>query len=426
MFLVALPQRRSFWLTLVCLGRFGTMLISMTYAASIPSLISTWDMSATAAGTVQTAFNAANAVALPLASYLADLFGARRVLLASAWLGAAAALGFALFARSHDSALLLFGLVGISQAGTHTPAIMLIAGRTAIARRGAAIGWLLASSSLGYVGSLALSGTALALSGYQMAFLACAIGSTAGAILFTLTAFCDGEAPTPTASPLRAAQPPDAAPGRWDRSVLLLNIGYVGHSWELLGMFAWAPAFVTAAAAATAIGGLAPAIAGAWLAGSLHLAGFAAALTMGRASDRLGRRRVLIALAAAGAACSLTFGWTIGLPVGIVALFVAIYGFSAFGDSPVLSTAMTEAVAPGRLGRALAIRSILGFGAGAISPLAFGMVLDLTNETGAPPTQWGWAFVLLGLGGALATVCAWFLPKQGMVKKRMATQRMAS
>jgi MFS family permease len=403
MFLAALRERPAAWLALICFGRFGTMLISMTYAASIPVLMGPWEMSATAAGTVQTAFNAANAIALPLVSYLADHFSARRILLVSAWLGAAAALGFALFARSHDAAVVLFALVGISQAGTYTPAIMLIAGRYPVERRGSTIGWLLASSSLGYVGSLAVSGTALASAGYQAAFLSCAIGPALGAVLFTLSAFCGGERSVP-----RALPPAESSPS--DRSVVLLNIGYVGHSWELLGMFAWAPAFVTAAAAAAAAGGTAVPIAGAWLAGLLHLAGFTAALTMGRASDRLGRRRVLAVLAAIGAVCSFTFGWTIGLPVGIIALFAAVYGFSAFGDSPVLSTAMTEAVAPGRLGRALALRSVLGFGAGAISPLAFGIILDLTNMPGSPPARWGWAFVVLGIGGAIATICAWLLP----------------
>jgi MFS family permease len=412
MFLAALRARPSVWLALICFGRFGTMLISMSYAASIPTLMGPWDMSATTAGTVQTAFNAANAVALPLASWLADHFSARRILLASAWLGAAAALGFALFARSHDSAVLLFALVGISQAGTYTPAIMLIAGRYEVARRGAAIGWLLASSSLGYVGSLAVSGTALATAGYQAAFLSCAVGPALGAILFTLSAFCGGATTAMPAALSPPAAPRDDVPRRRDRSVVLLNIGYIGHSWELLGMSAWAPAFVTAAATATAMSGAAASIAGAWLAGLLHLSGFTAALTMGRASDRLGRRRILAVVAAIGAACSFAFGWTIGLPLAVIALFAAVYGFSAFGDSPVLSTAMTEAVAPGRLGRALAVRSVLGFGAGAVAPLAFGMVLDLTNPPGMPPTRWGWAFVLLGIGGVVAALCAWFLPKE--------------
>src|SRR5438445_12318335 len=86
----ALRTHPAAWLALIWLGRFGTMLISMTYAASIPVLMGPWAMSATAAGTVQTGFNAANAIALPLVSYLADHFKARRILLVSAWLGAGA------------------------------------------------------------------------------------------------------------------------------------------------------------------------------------------------------------------------------------------------------------------------------------------------------------------------------------------------
>ncbi|MBI3826263.1 MAG: hypothetical protein HY294_09725 [Candidatus Rokubacteria bacterium] len=76
-----------------------------------------------------------------------------------------------------------------------------------------------------------------------------------------------------------------------------------------------------------------------------------------------------------------------------------------------LSTAFTEAVSPAYLGAGLALRSLLGFGAGAVAPLVFGRVLDLTNEAGTTPTHWGWAFVTLGLGGVLATWCAWGLAR---------------
>jgi MFS family permease len=58
----------------------------------------------------------------------------------------------------------------------------------------------------------------------------------------------------------------------------------------------------------------------------------------------------------------------------------------------------------------LALRSILGFGAGAISPLAFGWVLDLTNQGDSDPRNWGWAFAMLGAGGTLAALFAIMLP----------------
>jgi MFS family permease len=110
--------------------------------------------------------------------------------------------------------------------------------------------------------------------------------------------------------------------------------------------------------------------------------------------------------------CSFLFGWLIGWPLALIFAVGAVYAFTALGDSPVLSTAVTEAVSPSYLGSALALRSLLGFGAGAIAPLAFGAVLKATNATGVSPTMWGWAFVTLGLGGLGATLCALGLPRK--------------
>jgi MFS family permease len=185
--------------------------------------------------------------------------------------------------------------------------------------------------------------------------------------------------------------------------------GYTCHSWELLGMWAWTPTFV---ATALAIGGLGSGRSvelGSYLSATFHLMGLIASSSMGALSDRLGRRAVLLGLAATSTVCSFGFGWLIGAPAAIVALVGAVYGFSALGDSPVLSTAFTEAVNPAYLGSGLALRSLLGFGAGAIAPLVFGAVLDATNPAGLR-TTWGWAFMTLGVGGAAATACAWSLP----------------
>jgi MFS family permease len=127
---------------------------------------------------------------------------------------------------------------------------------------------------------------------------------------------------------------------------------------------------------------------------------------MGRASDRYGRRAVLIVMAGIGALCSFGFGWSGQLSPAFLLAFAALYGFTALGDSSVLSTAMSEAVPDSYLGRALAIRSILGISIGAAAPAAFGAVLDRA----APGQAWGWAFALMGLGGTVATVCAVLLP----------------
>jgi MFS family permease len=185
---------------------------------------------------------------------------------------------------------------------------------------------------------------------------------------------------------------------------LLLTLGYMGHCWELFGMWGWAPAFLIASLGNRfALGAVGLGIA---IAAALHLSAFIASFSMGRASDRYGRRAVLLTIAVVGALCSFGFGWSGQLPALVLLGFAAVYGFAAIGDSSVLSTAMSEAVPASYLGRALAIRSILGIGIGAVAPLAFGAVLDLS----APGSGWGWAFVLLGGGGMVATVCAALLP----------------
>ena len=84
------------------LSRAFVTLIFMTYAASLPTLTREWAMSATQAGLVQTSFSAGFAISLFGTSWLADHLGARRMFLWFCWLGAAAALAFALLARSFE------------------------------------------------------------------------------------------------------------------------------------------------------------------------------------------------------------------------------------------------------------------------------------------------------------------------------------
>jgi MFS family permease len=67
-------------------------------------------------------------------------------------------------------------------------------------------------------------------------------------------------------------------------------------------------------------------------------------------------------------------------------------------------------VRPGYLGGVLAWRGLAGFGAGAVAPIAFGLVLDATTNTGAA-TSWGLGFAALGAGGAVALACALLLRK---------------
>ncbi len=393
---------RDPWLVAVCVSRGLIATSFMVYAACLAVLQSEWAMTATQAGSVAAGFQLGYGISLLVSSWLADRLGARNVFRVSAAAGAIAIILFALFARSYVSGLLLYTLAAAAQGGTYTTAIMLIAERYEPRRRGTAMGWYLGASSLGYATALLLMGLALPLGGYRLAFAITAVTTAMGCLiaLAVLRGTANVVHPRVEHAPFRSAV-------LGNRNAMLLIGGYTAHSWELFGMWAWTPAFLAAVLAFGGAGTLTAAEFGAYLAAGLHLMGLASSWSGGAMSDRFGRRAVLLAMAGTSAVCSFVFGWAIAWPMWLVVALGAVYGFTTIGDSSVLSTAITESVPPSLLGTTLALRSMLGFGAGAIAPLTFGAVLDATNVAGAAPTNWGWAFVTLGLGGAVATACAW-------------------
>ena len=404
------------WLPSLGLSRTLMSMIGITYAACLPVLRSEWGMSAAAAGSISTGFQLGFATSLLGFSWLADRISARRVFLISGTLSIATAAAFALFARSYLSGLILYTLVALTQGGTYTTAIVLVSDRYETDQRGGAVGWLIASSSFGYAVSLLISGAALQRGGYPLAFSITAAGTIVGMILASLALRSTPNLVHPRHEELRFGTEVLRNPG-----AMRLIIGYTFHNWELLGMWAWTPAFLAAslAASGTVARGTAPLAA--YLAASFHVMGLLASSSMGRLSDRLGRRTVLLRLAATSTACAFVLGWLVRWPAAAVGAVGALFGFTALGDSPVLSTALTESVRPAYMGAAFALRSFLGFGAGAISPLVFGAILDATNPPGAAPTVWGWAYVSLGLGGVIATVSAYRLTRAPGVRAVQAT-----
>jgi len=398
---IAQQSGRDTWLAAIFAARVLLYGNFMVYAACLPVVRAAWDMSATRAGSIASGFMFGYALSLVIFSWLADRLGARRVVLWSAGLSALTAILFGLFARSYSSALILYTLAALAQGGVYTPIVVLVADRYPPDRRGTAMGWLIASTSVGYAGSLAVSGLTLGLGDYRLAFVVTGLMPALGAVLIALAL-----RETENRIHARTAGTRLGTILKANPNARRLIAGYVAHAWELLGMWAWIPAFLAASAALSGADLAGAAVSGAYLSATLHITGALAAGTAGRLSDHLGRRAVMVALAALSAALSLTIGWLVAWPVYVLLVLGLVYSFAAIGDSPVLSVALTEVVEPGFLGAALALRSLLGFTAGAIAPLVFGFVLDLVNPPGATPIHWGLAFVTLGVGGVIATACA--------------------
>jgi MFS family permease len=387
-------------LAAICTARVFLFATFMTVAAVIPLITVEWALNATAAGAIVSSFTFCYAASVFGFAWAADHYGAKRMVAVSALAAAAASAAFGFVARDWWSAVLAYGVVGLAQGGVYTPLVMLLSDEVAPARRGKAMGWLIASTSAGYCASLGAAALGVAIGGWQTAFLLSGCLPAVGALvlLVSIAPFANRVHPRPAQVRLRD----EIVHNRESR---LLIAGYTAHSWELLGMWAWIPAFLAAGFALQGAAVSGATVSGAWLAALLHAVGAVAAFTMGRLSDRTGRRPVLVALAGAGAVVSFVIGWLIHAPSLVLVPLALAYAFVTLGDSPVLTTAISEVVRPGYLGAVLAWRGFAGFGAGAVAPIAFGFVLDQTAMNG-PVVSWGLAFAALGIGGAAALACA--------------------
>jgi len=104
-------------------------------------------------------------------------------------------------------------------------------------------------------------------------------------------------------------------------------------------------------------------------------------------------------------------GFASGLPWFLIAGLAMLHMTLVMGDSSALTAGMVTHAPPQARGATMATHSMLGFGAGFLSPLVFGAVLDVAGGN-ANPTAWGAAFLALGAG---AVIAPWLL---GFARRR--------
>lgn len=399
------------WLLAFCLSRVGFALIYTSYSAALPLLRSEWVMSAGQAGLVQSAWHVGFLISLFLVGFMTDRYGAKRVFLFTAIAASISALVFALFASGFISAVLLYGLTGICSGGSYTPGLTLISERFPPARRGRAMGYYLAAASLGYALSLFLSSAVIPFAGWRGAFLATACGP----LLATLLAF---RVLRGTRNLIHATHEDDvrlkSLIAVWNNKPAMFAIwAYVFHAWEVLGLWAWLPAYLAASAAKTANSGVGAVSLGVTLSAATYLISVSGSIAGGIFSDRLGRTFVIMLLSCASLLCSFLFGWLLSAPLSLLFAVAVVYNFTAVADSSIYSTALSELVPPRYLGAAYSLRSVLGFGAGAISPWVFGLVFDWGQGPPLDSEAWAWrlAWSALGLGAIFGPLMTWKLRK---------------
>lgn len=365
------------------------MLTFANYSAVLPILRQEWHLSASQAGAIFAGQQIGYTVAVLVLSTLTDVAGVRTIYLLSAIWNGLFAFFFALFARGFTSALLLRTLGGMGLAGTYVPGMRLVVETFPGERRGMAMGVYIACFGLGASLSLLLTGIVLP-TGWRHAFAITAAGPLFSA---SIAWFVVRDIPRPVAH-LRMA----IARALRNFRAMRFIVAYAAHNWELFGMRAWLPAFLTGLWVQQGMPLAAATARGAALASLVLLVGAFSNATGGWLSDHMGRRPTIILFLTGSAVCSGVIGWMTPLGLGVVLAVALLYGLLVTAESSTLSTAVAESSAPDALGATLAVQSGFGFLVTAISPALFGAVLDMTKAS------WGWAFSSLGLVALLGVI----------------------
>ncbi|MBW4055048.1 MAG: MFS transporter [Proteobacteria bacterium] len=394
------------WLLQLCCCQLFIMLVFINYSAVLPILRQEWDMNNTRAGMIFSVYQLGYIASGVILSILSDRINTKHIFITAAFCSAAGNLLFALYAHDFTSGMLFRALTGIGMGGTYMPGLKLVAERFEPARRGKAIGIYVGSLVLGGSFSLAVTGWLTGLYGWRIAFIACSLGVCIGAALSF-----------PLFAGYRPASHSSSAAGYTgevikNRPALLMIFGYGSHMWEMYGMRSWlAPFFSSAlvgwgfeAARATTFASTIAAV-------LIAIGAFSTAVT-GSLSDRLGRTATITAVMLSSAALSFTIGWLINTNLLLTLAVGVAYGYLIVAESPVFSTGLTELVAPGYLGAAMGLQSLIGYSMGMISPTVFGWALDTFRDWHPYPgfqAEWGIAFAFIGIGGITGPIFMWLL-----------------
>jgi MFS family permease len=376
---------------------FG-MLGFSSFASLLPQFQLLWDLNNTDAGWIGGIYYVGYVLAVPLLVGATDRADPRKIYLLALAIGGAASCGYALFAQGFWSALLFRALAGVGLAGTYMPGLKLLTDHVHGLRQTRYVALYTAGFGLAAGLSYAFAGTVADWLGWRAAFWGAGLGA---AVCFLLILFLAPATPPELREPAHG-HPLDFRPVFKNRAAMAFVLGYAGHTFELFALRAWLVAFLIHADLQR--GGSGDTSTASWLTTLAVLlstfASFYGAEIAARADRRVVIGRVMIASVLVAAAT----GFSLGLPVWIVASLCSLYGMVIMADSAALTGGAVLSAAKGRRGATLAVHSVLGFGAGFCGPLAVGAVLDLT---GGESSRWAWGFAFLTMGaGSLSALAA--------------------
>ena len=325
-------------------------------SAVAPTLSRVWHLTSTGTAwltiSVQLGFVAGALVSAVLT--LADRWSARRLIVGSAALAAAATVGVAL-APDPRLGIAARMLTGAALAGVYPPGMKIAAGWFREGR-GWAIGILVGALTLGSAVPH-LARWAAPPDAWRLVLAVAAACALVGGCLVLAV---------PNDGPFAAPSPPfswSAAPRILrDRAVLLANLGYLGHMWELYAMWTWMAVYVAASERLRRGGADADTTAlAALITFAVVGSGAIGCWLGGKYADRWGRTLVTSVAMVVSGCCAVIVGLFFGGPLAALVPLLLVWGVTVVADSAQFSTAVSELAPRDYVGTALTLQTSMGF-----------------------------------------------------------------